>query len=139
MEGLPQSKTNCVGDIIGREEWELNREQLEMLSNEELQQILNNAAEYHTDEVLMTKSILQGRSDGKKSDVQKVDRVVSSIVENNADGHILELERIMTEQTREIRTIKKCCIFFAVLAIISIVGALIFGVSVGGMIGNMVA
>lgn len=117
----------------------MNREQLEMLSNEELQQILNNAAEYHTDEVSMTKSILQGRSDGKKANVQKVDRVVSSIVENNADGHILELERIMTEQTREIRTIKKCCIFFAVLAIISIVGALIFGVSVGGMIGDLVS
>lgn len=125
--------------LSGGREWELNREQLEMLSNEELQQILNNAAEYHTDEVSMTKSILQGRSVGKKANVQKVDRVVSSIVENNADGHILELERIMTEQTREIRTIKKCCIFFAVLAIISIVGALIFGVSVGGMIGNLVS
>ncbi len=117
----------------------MDREQLEMLSNEELQQILNNAAEYRADEVSVTKSILQGRSGGKKANVQKVERVVSSIVENNADGHILELERIMTEQTREIRTIKKCCVFFAVLAVISIAGALIFGVSVGGMIGNLVA
>ena len=40
-------------------------------------------------------------------------------------------------QTRDIRTIKKCVIFFTVLAIIGLLGALIYGIYLGDAISSL--